>query len=110
LDGPLIGGSYVLQHEGYDCVGICSKEGDECCVDLDFFHESNLVVTRLVVEERDQDAASRRVDDLVDAWEHEGILWAVFVEISAITHILHSLLFFFQIVPGWLTTRDGRLL
>jgi hypothetical protein len=60
------------------------QRGEECCLDLVFFLESNLVVTRVAVEEREQDAASRRVDDLVDAWEREGILQAVFVEISVI--------------------------
>jgi hypothetical protein len=52
-----------------------------------FFLESDLVITRVAVEEGEQDAASRRVDDLVDVWEREGILRAVFVEISVIhTH------------------------
>jgi hypothetical protein len=45
------------------------------------------VVTLIAVEEGEQDIASRRVDDLVDVWEREGILWVVFVEISIIyTH------------------------
>jgi hypothetical protein len=45
------------------------------------------VITRVAVEEGEQDAASRRVDDLVDVWEHEEILRVVFVEISVIhTH------------------------
>jgi hypothetical protein len=29
------------------------------------------MVARVAVEEVEQDATSRRVDDLVDAWEHE---------------------------------------
>jgi hypothetical protein len=78
LDGPLIGGSCILQPEGYGCVCISSKGGDERYLDLVFFFESNLVITRLAVEEREQDAADRRVDDLVDAWECEGILRAMF--------------------------------
>jgi hypothetical protein len=45
------------------------------------------VVARVAVKEEEQDAASRRVDDLFDAWEHEGVLRAVFIEISIIhTH------------------------
>jgi hypothetical protein len=87
LDGPLIGGSCILQPEGHGCVCICPKGGDECHFDLIFFLESDLVVTRVAVEEGEQDAASRRVDDLVNAWERKGILQAVFVEISIIhTH------------------------
>jgi hypothetical protein len=43
--------------------------------------------TQVAIKERKQNAASRRVNDLVDAWEREGILQAVFVEISVIhTH------------------------
>jgi hypothetical protein len=37
---------------------------------------------------------------LVDVWEREGILWAMFVEISVIPHGLHSLLFFFKTSTG----------
>jgi hypothetical protein len=45
------------------------------------------MVTCVAIEEKEQDAASRRVNDLVNAWEREGILRAVFVEISVIhTH------------------------
>jgi hypothetical protein len=63
------------------------QRGDERCFDLIFFLESNLVITRVAVEEGEQYAASRRVDDLVNAWEREGILRVVFVEISVIhTH------------------------
>jgi hypothetical protein len=63
------------------------KEGDERHFDMIFFLESDLVVTRVAIEEGEQDVASRRVDKLIDAWEREGILRAVFVEISIIhTH------------------------
>jgi hypothetical protein len=45
------------------------------------------VIARVAVEEGEQNAASRGVDDLVDAWEREGVLQAVFIEISTIhTH------------------------
>jgi hypothetical protein len=45
------------------------------------------MVARVVVEEGEQDVATRRVDDLVDAWGREGVLRAMFVEISIIhTH------------------------
>jgi c-di-GMP-binding flagellar brake protein YcgR len=87
LDGLLIGGPCILQPEGHGGVGICSKGGDECCLDLVFFLESDLVVTRVAVEEIELDAATCRFDDLVDAWKRERILRAVFVEISVIhTH------------------------
>jgi hypothetical protein len=54
---------------------------------LVFLLESYLIIARVAVEEGEQDATSRRVNDLVDAWEREGVLWAVFIEISIIhTH------------------------
>jgi hypothetical protein len=31
-----------------------------------------MMIARVAVEEGEQDAASRGVDDLVDAWEREG--------------------------------------
>jgi hypothetical protein len=84
LDGPLIGGSCVLQPEGHRGVCVCSKEGDERHFDLVFLLESYLMITRVAVEEGEQDAASCRVDNLVDAWKREGVLRAVFLEISII--------------------------
>jgi hypothetical protein len=39
------------------------------------------MVARIAVEEGEQDATSRRVDELVDVWEYEGVLRAVFIEI-----------------------------
>jgi hypothetical protein len=50
------------QPEGHGCVGISSKGGDECCLDLVFLLESDLVVTRVAVKEREQDVASRSVE------------------------------------------------
>jgi hypothetical protein len=53
------------------------------------------VVTRVAVKEGEQEAASCRVNDLVNAWEREGILQAVFVEISIIhTHPLFIIILF----------------
>jgi hypothetical protein len=38
------------------------------------------MIIRVAVNVREQDAASRRVDDLVDAWERELIFRVVFVD------------------------------
>jgi hypothetical protein len=70
----LIRGSYVLQPEGHNLVGICSKRGDEYCLDLVFFLEGNLMLAQVAIKEGEQDTTGRRVDDLIDAWEPEGIL------------------------------------
>jgi hypothetical protein len=45
------------------------------------------MVARIAVKEGEQDTASHGVDDLDDVWECEGVLRAVFIEISIIhTH------------------------
>jgi hypothetical protein len=60
------------------------KGGDERHFHLIFLFESYLIVARVAVEEGEQDATSRRVDDLVDVWEREGVIRAVFIKISII--------------------------
>jgi hypothetical protein len=63
------------------------QRGDQLHFDLIFLLESYLMIARVAVEEGEQDATSRGVDDLIDAWEREGVLGAVFIEISIIhTH------------------------
>jgi hypothetical protein len=54
------------------------------------------MIARVTVEEGEQDAASRRVNDLVYAWEREGILRAVIIEISIIHTYLSSIIILFQ--------------
>jgi hypothetical protein len=49
---------YVLQLEGHSFVSVCSKRGDEHCLDLIFFFEGYLMVARVAVKERELDAAS----------------------------------------------------
>jgi hypothetical protein len=45
------------------------------------------MVARVAAEEGEQHGAGRGVDNLVDAWEHEGVLRTVFIKISIIhTH------------------------
>jgi hypothetical protein len=49
--------------------------------------ESYLMIARVAIEEGEQDAASHGVDDFVDAWEREGVLRSMFIEITIIdTH------------------------
>jgi hypothetical protein len=55
--------------------------------DLVFLLKSYLMIARLAVEKGEQDVASHGVDDLINAWEREGVLRAVFIKISIIhTH------------------------
>ena len=58
----------------------------ERCFNLVFLLEGDLVIALIAIKEG-KDAAGCRVDDLVDAWEAEGILRVVLVEICVIkTH------------------------
>jgi hypothetical protein len=65
-----------------------------------FFLEGYLMVARVAVKEGDQDAASRRVDDLIDAWEREGVLRAVFIEITIIHTHPPFIIFVFKTSSG----------
>jgi hypothetical protein len=42
------------------------------------------MIARVAIKEREQDTASRGFDDLIDVWAREGVLQAVFIEISII--------------------------
>jgi hypothetical protein len=53
------------------------------------------MIAGVTVKEGMQDAASRRVDELVDAWERERVLRAVFIKISIIhTHFPFIIILF----------------
>ena len=94
LNRSLICGSSVLQPKGHSLVSISSILGDEHSLDMVIFLEGNLVVAQVTIKEGEQGAADNRVNDLVDAWEPEGILLAVLIEISIIhTHPPYIILF-----------------
>jgi hypothetical protein len=77
LDHSLVRGTCVLQPEGHGCIGIRTIGCDERGLDLVFFLEGNLMVARVAIKEAKQYAAGCGVDDLVDAWEPEGLLRSV---------------------------------
>jgi hypothetical protein len=80
----LIGGAGVLQPEGHVRVAVRAKWGDECGLLLVFFLDRDLVVPGVAVEEAEQVAARRGVDDLVNPWQPEGVLGVVLVEIGVV--------------------------
>jgi hypothetical protein len=84
LDSSLIGGAGVLQPEGHGRVVVCAKRGDERGLLLVFFLDRDLVVPGVAVEEAEQVAARRGVDDLINPRQPEGVLGAVFVEIGVV--------------------------
>jgi hypothetical protein len=87
LDSSLVGSAGVLQPERHGRVAVGAKRGDECGLLLVFFLDSNLVVPRVAVEEAEQIAACRGVDDLIYLRQPEGVLGAVLVEVSVVdTH------------------------
>ena len=58
--------------------------GEEHHFDLVLFLESYLMIARVTVQEGEQYASGRRVDDLIDSRECKRILWTVLVEVSVV--------------------------
>jgi hypothetical protein len=81
LDSSLVGIAGVLQPEGHGRVAVRTKRGDERGLLLVFFLDSDLVVPGVAVEEAEQVAARRGVDDLVYPQQPEGVFGAVLVEV-----------------------------
>jgi hypothetical protein len=54
------------------------------------------MVARVAIKKREQDAANRRVNDLVDGWESEVVLRAVPIEINVIHTHLSFIIILFQ--------------
>jgi hypothetical protein len=87
LDSSLIGSAGVLQPEGHGRVAVRAKWGDERGLLLVFFLDCDLVVPGVAVEEAEQVAACRGVDDLVYLRQPVGVLGAVLVEFGVVdTH------------------------
>jgi hypothetical protein len=84
LDSSLVSSAGILQPEIHGCVAVRAKRGDERGLLLVFFLDSDLVVAGLVVEEAEQVAARRGVDDLVYPRQPEGVLGAVLVEVGVV--------------------------
>jgi hypothetical protein len=84
LDSLLVGSAGVLLPEGHGRVAIGVKRGDERGLLLVIFLDHNLVVPGLAVEEAEQVAARRGVDDLINPQQPEGVLGAVLVEVGVV--------------------------
>jgi hypothetical protein len=84
LDSSLVGSAGVLQPERHGRVAVGNKRGDEHGLLLVFFLDSDLVVPGVAVEEAEQVAARRGVDDLIYPRQPEGVLGAVLVEVGVV--------------------------
>jgi hypothetical protein len=82
LDSSLVGGASILQPERHGHVAVGVERGDEHGLLLVFFLDSNLVVPRVAVEEIEQVAARRGVDDLIYPRQPKRVLGAVLVEVG----------------------------
>jgi hypothetical protein len=49
LNGSLVSHTIVLEPEGHSCVAVITKRRDERRLDLVFFFERDLVITRVAV-------------------------------------------------------------
>jgi hypothetical protein len=84
LDSSLVSSVGVLQPERHGRVAVRAKRGDERGLLLVFFLDSDLVVPGVAIEEAEQVAACRGVDDLVYPRQPEGVLGAVLVEVGVV--------------------------
>jgi hypothetical protein len=84
LDNLLVCSIGVLQPEGHGRVAVRAERGDERGLLLVFFLDRNLVVSGVAVEEAEQVAARRGVDDLVNPRQPEGFLGAVLIEVDVV--------------------------
>jgi hypothetical protein len=80
----MVGSAGVLQPERRCHVEVGVKRGDERGLLLVFFLDCNLVVPGVAVEEAEQAAACRGVDDLIYTRQPEGVLGAVLVEVGVV--------------------------
>jgi hypothetical protein len=84
LDGSLVSSAGVLQPERHGRVAVRAKRGDKHGLLLVFFLDSDLVLPGVAVEEAEQVAARRGVDDLAYPRQPEGVLGAVLVEVGVV--------------------------
>jgi hypothetical protein len=84
LDSSLIGSAGVFQLERLGHVAVGAERGDERGLLLVFLVDSNLVVPGVAVEEAEQVAARRGVDDMIYLRQPERVLGEVFVEIGVV--------------------------
>ena len=54
LDGPFIGSPGVLESKGQSGVAVCTKRRDERRLDLVFFLEGDLMITRVTFKKGEQ--------------------------------------------------------
>jgi hypothetical protein len=84
MDSSLVSGAGVLQPGRHGRVAVGAKRGDERGLLLVYFLDSDPVVPGVAVEEAEQVAARRGVDDLIYLWQPEGVLGAVLVEVGVV--------------------------
>jgi hypothetical protein len=84
LDSSLVGGACVLQPERHRCVAVGAEWGDERGLLLGFFLDGDLVVPRVAVEEAEEVAAYRGVDNLINPRQRERVLAAVLVKVGVV--------------------------
>jgi hypothetical protein len=80
LHHPLIRGSRIFQPEGYCSIAERTIRGYEFYFDFILFFQVDLIITRICIQEGKTFTTFRGVDNLIDLWEGEVILRAVFIE------------------------------
>ena len=81
---PLVRCPCILQTEGHDFVTIQASIGDKQGLLLIFRMYEDLVVTRDCIHEAEQFIPGCRVNQGINAWEGEAVIWTGFVEVSEV--------------------------
>jgi hypothetical protein len=83
-DGPLKSGSNILQSKRHLPIKKCTPWIDKSCFMLVFGLNLYLIVSRKTIHERKYFTAYALIDNLVNEWGGEIILWRGLVQITEV--------------------------
>jgi hypothetical protein len=94
IHGPLKSGSIILQAKRHFSISKCTPWTDKSCFMLVLGVDLYLIVSRETIHERKDLAAYAFIDNLVNKWGGEIILWKGLVQIMEVrTYVNRTLLF-----------------
>jgi hypothetical protein len=102
LNSSLISCSSIFEAERHGGIAESSEWSDECCFFLVFFCQTNLMIPRVEIQERQHRTSGGGIYHLIYPRKPEEILWTVFVEIRIVdAHAsIHFILFEYKNMVG----------
>ena len=85
---PLIGSTCIFQPEGHDSVVEVSKGRPESCLFSILWIHLDLILSTETIHKGEVLMIRSGVNESVDVWQMEFILWASFVQVSKIDTML----------------------